>query len=67
MDVPEPSTVTLSEVEDMVKALERIITRSRGQTAGPFLRAGFGLGFRGLGRNRLIDFQKGHLQLAQEV
>jgi len=29
MDVPEPSTVTLSEVQDMVKALERIITRSR--------------------------------------
>jgi len=25
------------------------------------------IGFRGLGRNRLIDFQKGHLQLAQEV
>src|SRR6267154_1588418 len=27
MDVPEPSTVTLSEVQDMVKALERINTR----------------------------------------
>jgi len=32
-----------------------------------FLRAGFGLSFGGLGSNRLIDLEKGHLQFAEEV
>ncbi len=36
MDVPEPSTVTLSGVEGMVKALEPIITQSRGRPPGVF-------------------------------
>ena len=45
MDVPEPSTVTLSEVEDMVKALERIITRSRGRPPGVFYGRALALAF----------------------
>ncbi len=34
MDVPEPSTVTFSEAEGMVKALEPIFTRSRVRPPG---------------------------------
>src|SRR5437016_5243760 len=67
MDVPEPSTVIFSGAEGMVKALGPNLHAEPGQTVARFLRAGFGLGFGGLGRNRLIDLQKGHLQLAQEI
>src|SRR5258708_29836451 len=67
MDVPEPRTVIFSGAGGMVKALETNHHAEQGQTAGRFLRAGLSLGFRGLGRNSLIDLQKGHLQLAQEV
>ena len=34
MDVPEPRTVTFSEAEGMVKALEPIFTRSRVRPPG---------------------------------
>src|SRR5712664_1926151 len=67
MDVPEPRTVIFSGAGGMVKALETNHHAEPGRTAGRFLWAGLSLGFRGLGRNRLIDLQKGHLQLAQEV
>src|SRR5882762_8665607 len=65
MDVPEPSTVIFSGAEGMVKAFESNLHAEPGQSAGRFLRAG--LGFRGFGRNGLVDLQKGHLQLAEEI
>src|SRR6267143_392759 len=67
MDVPEPSTVIFSGAEGMVKAFEPNLHAEPGQTARRFLRAGLGLGFRGFGRNSLVDLQKGHLQLAEEI
>ena len=54
MDVPEPSTVTLSGAGGMVKTLTNHYAEP-GQTPGRFLRAALGFGFRGLGGNCLID------------
>jgi MazG family protein len=62
--------VTFSEAEGMVKnaGINRYAERAS-PPAGPswVLRAGLRLGFGGFGRNRLIDLQIGHLQLAEEV
>src|SRR6266581_3386262 len=66
MDVPEPRTVIVSGAEGMVKAPESTVTRYR-VTAPGILGARLGFSFRRLCRNRLIDLQVGHLQLAEEV
>lgn len=67
MDVPEPRTVTFSGAGDILKTIETIFTRSQARPPDFRLRAGFRLGLGGFGRNRLIDFQIGHLQLAEKV
>src|SRR6266568_87857 len=66
MDVPEPRTVIVSGAEGMMKAPESTVTRYR-VTAPGILGARLGFSFRRLCRNRLIDLQVGHLQLAEEV
>jgi hypothetical protein len=65
MDVPEPRTVTFSGVRDMLKTMETISMQSQVGPPDFRLRAGLRLG--GLRRNRLIDFQIGHFQLAQKI
>ena len=66
MEVPEPRTVTFSGACGMVKASKAIFA-APGETAGRWLRTAFGLGFGSLGGERLIDFEIGHLQFAQQV
>src|SRR6266851_3918362 len=65
MEVPEPRTVTFSGARGMLKSVE--IDRRTEPGRRHFLRAALSLSFGGLGCNGLIDFQVGHLQLAEQV
>ncbi|MCU1241651.1 MAG: hypothetical protein JWO71_2377 [Candidatus Acidoferrum typicum] len=78
IEVPEPSTVTFMGAADI--SLDEIVskrtrswefTRARkmplNEAKGKLrTRLGFGL-LRGLGGHSLIDFKKGHLQLAEKI
>src|SRR6266446_790077 len=67
MEVPDPSTVIFNGAEGMLRANDTNRYVEPGKTARCLLRAGLSFGFGGLGRNRLINFEIGHLQFSQKV